>query len=119
MTWKKSFDLMNYNLLFVRFTDATFWLRLIGDQPWSWISELVQVSPPFRVVILRKGLWALEVADKFPTARVIGMDLSPIQPEDVPRNCEFVVGDLTQDLEDYNDGSMDLIHSRYTTLILY
>jgi hypothetical protein len=42
------------------------------------------------------------------------MDLSPIQPvDDVPTNCEFRVGDLTQNLEDYDDGSFDLIHSRY------
>jgi hypothetical protein len=44
---------------------------------------------------------------------VIGMDLSPVQPTEVPDNCEFRVGDLTESLDDYNDGSFDLIHSRY------
>ena len=61
---------------------------------------------------LIRGAWAIEVADEFPTARVIGMDLSPIQPHHIPRNCEFRVGDLTQDLADFNSGSVDLVHSR-------
>jgi len=58
------------------------------------------------------GRWAIEVADEYPTARVIGMDLSPIQPTQVPLNCEFMVGNLTGDLEGFNEGSMDLVHSR-------
>lgn len=39
------------------------------------------------------GIWAIEVADKFPSARVIATDLSPIQPEYVPLNLEFQVDD--------------------------
>lgn len=26
------------------------------------------------------GIWAIEIADKFPSASVIGTDLSPVQP---------------------------------------
>jgi len=58
------------------------------------------------------GLWAIEVAEDHPNASVIGMDLSPIQPQSVPRNCEFIVGDLTQDLDGFNTASFDLVHSR-------
>jgi len=54
----------------------------------------------------------MEVAETYKTARVIGMDLSPIQPTAVPWNCDFMVGDLREDLEDFDDGSMDLIQSR-------
>jgi SAM-dependent methyltransferase len=43
------------------------------------------------------------------------MDLSPVQPTEVPDNCEFRVGDWTESLDDFNDGSFDLIHSRYNT----
>jgi hypothetical protein len=43
------------------------------------------------------------------------MDLSPIQPTDVPVNCEFVVGDLTSELDDFDDGHFDLVHSRYSS----
>jgi hypothetical protein len=41
------------------------------------------------------------------------MDLTPVHPPEVPQNCEFQVGDLTKDLADYNDESIDLVHSRY------
>ena len=39
------------------------------------------------------GIWAIDIADKFPSARVIATDLSPIQPEYVPPNLEFQVDD--------------------------
>jgi hypothetical protein len=40
------------------------------------------------------------------------MDLSPANPSyEVPDNCEFIVGDLTEGL-DFDDGSLDLVHSR-------
>lgn len=35
-----------------------------------------------------------------------------MQPEDVPENCEFIIGDLTEALSDFDDGSFDLVHSR-------
>ncbi|RDW69217.1 hypothetical protein BP6252_08237 [Coleophoma cylindrospora] len=35
------------------------------------------------------GIWAIELAQEYPTARVIGMDLSPIQPAFIPINHEF------------------------------
>ena len=41
------------------------------------------------------------------------MDLSPIQRTSVPGNCEFMVGDLREELPTFNDGSVDLLHSRY------
>ena len=42
------------------------------------------------------------------------MDLSPMQPTDVPSNCEFIIGDLTESLEDFHDNNFDLVHSRYS-----
>ncbi|KAH8802850.1 S-adenosyl-L-methionine-dependent methyltransferase [Xylogone sp. PMI_703] len=39
------------------------------------------------------GLWAIEFASEFPSAKVIGTDLSPIQPAFVPPNCQFEVDD--------------------------
>ena len=32
------------------------------------------------------GIWAIDMADRFPSAEVIGTDLSPIQPTWVPPN---------------------------------
>ncbi|KAF9875172.1 methyltransferase domain-containing protein [Colletotrichum karsti] len=43
------------------------------------------------------GVWALDYADEFPDATVVGVDLSAIQPIYVPSNCHFEVGDLEQE----------------------
>ncbi|KAK0483693.1 S-adenosyl-L-methionine-dependent methyltransferase [Armillaria novae-zelandiae] len=58
------------------------------------------------------GLWAIEMADEFPRAEVIGIDLAPIQPRDVPPNCTFELCDLDQGSIPYPDGYFDLIHAR-------
>ncbi|PLB52215.1 SAM dependent methyltransferase [Aspergillus steynii IBT 23096] len=39
------------------------------------------------------GIWAIDFADMHPSARVIGTDLSPIQPSFVPPNVQFEVDD--------------------------
>ncbi|KAB8208576.1 S-adenosyl-L-methionine-dependent methyltransferase [Aspergillus parasiticus] len=43
------------------------------------------------------GIWAIDFADTHPNARVIGTDLSPIQPAWVPPNLEFFVDDVEAD----------------------
>jgi hypothetical protein len=43
--------------------------------------------------------------------RVVGTDLSPIQPELVPENADFTVSDLVNGL-DFDTGSTDLVNSR-------
>ncbi|TDZ29646.1 putative methyltransferase tdiE [Colletotrichum spinosum] len=43
------------------------------------------------------GTWALDYADEFPDATVVGVDLSPIQPLYVPPNCHFEVDDLEKE----------------------
>ncbi|KAF4442653.1 hypothetical protein F53441_11694 [Fusarium austroafricanum] len=40
------------------------------------------------------GVWAIDFADAHPETQVIGIDLSPIQPEFLPTNLEFQVDDL-------------------------
>jgi len=59
------------------------------------------------------GRWVVEVADDYPTAHVVGIDLSPIQPTEVPTNAEFILMDLTGGLE-FETGSVDLLQSRYS-----
>jgi len=58
------------------------------------------------------GIWAIEMADEFPRAEVIGIDLAPIQPKTVPPNCTFELCDLDQRHLPYPDGHFDLIHAR-------
>ncbi|KAK6384698.1 hypothetical protein LTS17_002261 [Exophiala oligosperma] len=43
------------------------------------------------------GLWAIEIADKFPQSQVIATDLSPIQPTWIPPNIQFQVDDCEAD----------------------
>ncbi|KAM0334979.1 hypothetical protein ACHAQA_000013 [Verticillium albo-atrum] len=43
------------------------------------------------------GIWAMEYADAHPGAEVIGVDLSPVQPDLVPPNCHFELDDLEKD----------------------
>jgi len=54
------------------------------------------------------GLYAVEVADEYPSCRVVGVDISPVQPTWVPSNCEFLVDGLP-----FDTGSVDMTHSRY------
>jgi ubiquinone/menaquinone biosynthesis C-methylase UbiE len=42
------------------------------------------------------GIWAIEFANNYPYAKVVGTDLSPIQPEHVPSNCRFEVDDAEE-----------------------
>ncbi|RDW94940.1 hypothetical protein BP5796_00703 [Coleophoma crateriformis] len=56
------------------------------------------------------GIWAIELASEIPTAKVIGTDLSPIQPKLVPDNCRFPVDDA-EDPWQYEQ-SFNLIHAR-------
>ncbi|OCL08663.1 S-adenosyl-L-methionine-dependent methyltransferase [Glonium stellatum] len=44
------------------------------------------------------GSWAIDFATMYPSAEVIGTDLSgPIQPTNVPPNCTFLIDDATAD----------------------
>ena len=56
------------------------------------------------------GIWAIEFADEFPSAVVIGTDLSPIQPSAVPPNCRFYVDDIESEWT--FDDQFDFIHGR-------
>ncbi|KAL2861844.1 S-adenosyl-L-methionine-dependent methyltransferase [Aspergillus pseudodeflectus] len=57
------------------------------------------------------GIWAIEFADLHPSAKVIGTDLSPIQPTWVPPNVQFEVDDCTDEWVHEKD-SFDYIHIR-------
>lgn len=42
------------------------------------------------------GAWAIDFADSHPDCDVVGLDLSPIQPDVVPPNLSFIVDDATK-----------------------
>ncbi|KAF5655850.1 methyltransferase [Fusarium heterosporum] len=59
------------------------------------------------------GIWAIDYADEHPEAQVVGVDLSPIQPNFVPPNLTFIIDDIEDDWT-YNQ-PFDYIHSRLMT----
>lgn len=56
------------------------------------------------------GIWAMDVADDHPEARVLGIDLSPIQPTAVPPNLEFQIMDADEQWD--FDSRFDYVHTR-------
>ncbi|KAK3994973.1 hypothetical protein QBC44DRAFT_37791 [Cladorrhinum sp. PSN332] len=61
------------------------------------------------------GIWAIEMGDVFQSANVLGIDLSPIQPDWVPPNVRFMVDDVESPwLHPRNH--FDYVHSRHTVM---
>ncbi|KAJ9144950.1 Phosphomethylethanolamine N-methyltransferase 2 [Pleurostoma richardsiae] len=58
------------------------------------------------------GIWAIDFADEFPGAEVIGTDISPIQPTWVPPNLTFEIEDCTEEWT-FAPESLDYIHTRW------
>lgn len=58
------------------------------------------------------GIWAIDIADHYPSAKIIATDLSPIQPHWVPPNLVFEIDDAEEEWL-YRPKSVDLIHARY------
>lgn len=57
------------------------------------------------------GIWCIDFADEHPECNVLGVDLSPIQPEYVPQNCRFEVDDFEQSW--IFTQKFDLVHGRF------
>ncbi|KAF9013873.1 S-adenosyl-L-methionine-dependent methyltransferase [Cyathus striatus] len=78
------------------------------------VKEALQFGQQRRVLDLGTGggAWAIAMADEFPRAEVIGIDLAPIQPRTVPPNCTFELCDLDQWHIPYPDSHFDVIHAR-------
>ncbi|OCK78488.1 S-adenosyl-L-methionine-dependent methyltransferase [Lepidopterella palustris CBS 459.81] len=84
------------------------WLMLLGGK--LHLSPLKNNIQNVLDVATGTGNWAMDFADQYPSARVTGTDLSPIQPNFVPPNCTFIVEDSEGDW--VWDEKFDFIHSR-------
>ncbi|KAF2136490.1 uncharacterized protein K452DRAFT_292338 [Aplosporella prunicola CBS 121167] len=68
-------------------------LKLIGDRlflaplPDDFAGKILDVGTG-------TGIWAIEMGDRFPSAEILGNDLSPVQPTWVPTNVKFEVDDV-------------------------
>jgi SAM-dependent methyltransferase len=83
--------------------------HLLGDRLfWAPIN-----SDPQKVLDLGTGtgIWAIDFADMFPSAEVIGTDLGAIQPEWIPPNLKFEIDDAEADWM-WAAESFDYIHNR-------
>jgi len=58
------------------------------------------------------GIWAMDFADEFPSTKVIGTDISPIQPSWVPPNLSFEIEDCNQTWT-FEADTFDYVHMRY------
>ncbi|KAI5811886.1 S-adenosyl-L-methionine-dependent methyltransferase [Pyronema omphalodes] len=84
-------------------------MRLVWDDKL----HLSPLNEPHRILDIGTGtgIWAIDMADQYPMAEVIGTDLSPIQPQWVPANCRFEVDDAMLEWT-FKDDSFDFIHGR-------
>ncbi|KAK3322661.1 S-adenosyl-L-methionine-dependent methyltransferase [Apodospora peruviana] len=57
------------------------------------------------------GIWAMDVADTYPSAAVVGVDLAPVQPSMIPPNLHFEIDDVEKDWL-YPRNHFDFIHGR-------
>ncbi|KAK2745740.1 hypothetical protein FQN55_006061 [Onygenales sp. PD_40] len=85
--------------------------RLLGDKLF-----LAPINPGNGTRILDigtgTGLWPTQMGDLYPEAELIlGNDLSPIQPQWVPKNVKFIVDDVEQEWAE--EQQFDFIHCRY------
>lgn len=77
----------------------------------SWLG-LVPRQLIFFLSLIHLGIWAIDFADEFPSADVIGTDLSPIQPSWVPPNLRFLVDDAESTWLFNRNQLFDFIHVR-------
>lgn len=73
---------------------------------------LAPIDKPKRILDVGTGtgIWAMDMAEKFPHAEVIGTDLSPIQPSWTLPNCTFIIDDA--ELEWHWPRPFDFVHAR-------
>ncbi|KAE8381880.1 glycosyl hydrolase [Aspergillus bertholletiae] len=58
------------------------------------------------------GVWAIHLGDEYPAAEaIVGIDISPIQPQWVPPNVKFYIDDIEKDWVEGH--KYDLLHCRY------
>lgn len=87
------------------------WLLTLRDQLF-----LAPIENPQIVLDVGTGtgLWAIDMADQFPSAEIIGTDLSPIQDSTARPNVRFEVDDANAEWT-YPESSIDFVHIRGLT----
>ncbi|KEF59583.1 uncharacterized protein A1O9_04428 [Exophiala aquamarina CBS 119918] len=89
----------SHKLCLTTFDDALFLAPLV-----DYIQKVLDVGTG-------TGLWAEAFAEEFPSAQVLGTDLSPIQTSWPVVNYKFEIDDAEQDWT-FSENSFDYIHIR-------
>lgn len=63
------------------------------------------------------GIWAIQAATLYPSAQIIGTDLSPIQPPWTPPNVRFEIDDAEAEWL-YTPSTFDFVHCRFLFLAI-
>ncbi|KAL8890695.1 MAG: hypothetical protein Q9215_002203 [Flavoplaca cf. flavocitrina] len=73
--------------------------------------HLAPLDHPKRILDIGTGtgIWAIEMAEQYPHAQIIGTDLSPVQPN----NVRFHIDDCEAKSWTWPEDYFDYIHSRY------
>ncbi|WXC66058.1 hypothetical protein SNK03_011841 [Fusarium graminearum] len=90
------------------------WISRTTPSPCFWMESSFWLLSRKKVLDIGTGtgIWAIDFADEYPEAEVIGTDLSPIQPSWVPPNVKFELEDATNTWS-WPDNDFDFIHIRY------
>ncbi|KAH8883566.1 S-adenosyl-L-methionine-dependent methyltransferase [Thozetella sp. PMI_491] len=91
--------------LHMELTNGKLFLAPLGDNP----QKIIDLGTG-------TGIWAMEVADAYPSAEVLGTDLSPIQSSWVPPNVRFLIDDIEDDW--LNGSDFDFIHMRSVVILV-
>lgn len=91
--------------LMLELTNGKYFFAPIGDNP----QKIIDLGTG-------TGIWAIDVADRYPSAEVFGIDQTPIQPNWVPPNLRFIVDNIE---EEWLHGSdFDFVHIRQVMPVL-
>ncbi|KAK0712663.1 S-adenosyl-L-methionine-dependent methyltransferase, partial [Lasiosphaeria miniovina] len=86
--------------MMLELTEGKHFFAPIGDSP----QKIIDLGTG-------TGIWAIEVAEKFPLANVLGIDITSIQPIWVPPNLGFLVDNIQRDW--HNGEDFDFVHARH------
>ena len=64
------------------------------------------------------GIWSVDMADKFPSAIVTGVDIAPTMPSWVPSNVQFEIEDVEEDWL-FRKNSFDFIFGRELLMAIH
>ncbi|KAF4996142.1 hypothetical protein FDECE_12567 [Fusarium decemcellulare] len=93
------------------FDVAHQWMTMMQDDK---LYTAPIIDNPHRILDIGTGtgIWAIDMADQFPSATIFGTDISPTQPPWVPPNLTFQIDDAQLDWT-FEPNSFDFIHIRF------